>query len=432
MTQFSSKKISFSGVLLGGIGAGKMEILPNGLWNGFTFLNNWSQPLGPQNDFPGILGYHLGIFVENKAFLLQTVPVAGLPTVRHIDYRGDYPVCTLHYRQPSLGLTISLEAFSPWELSNVRGSSMPCCYFTLKIKNRRSKSARVAFLFMGRNLSGDWCVGRQNRIRDEKENVCLEFSNVAAPADDAKRGELQFSFAKKGWKTSYLESWNAVTKNFHFNAKDIHLAAWDSFSRNGELPNLKTRTVAMGENQELCGAVAAKRVLRPSEEATFSFLASWHFPVHPFGHRYARWFKNVSQVQRAASARREVSRNKIKKFHALVHELPFPNWFQDALINNLSPFFSSSWYVKDGRFAFYEAPVICPLMGTIDVGFYGSIPLSYFFPELEISQIRQFAKFQREDGYIPHDLGRNRIDTPSNGTTFYFWKDLNPKFVVKA
>ena len=419
-----------SGVPLGGIGAGKMEILPNGLWNGFTFLNNWTQPIASQNGFPGILGYHLGIFVEKKAFLLQTVPVAGLPVVKYIDYQGDFPLCTLRYEEPSLGLDISLEAFSPWELSNARESSVPCSYFQLKVKNRRRQPVRAAFLFIGRNLSGDWCVGRQNRIRDEKENIHLEFSNVLAPKEDFKRGTLLFSFRKQGWKTSYLESWNAVTKNFFFNATDIRLSAWDSFSRNGELPNLKSNTMALGENRELCGAVAAKRILQPSEEATFSFMASWHFPDHAFGHRYAHSFKNVSQVQHHAFRRQETARKKIKKFHALVRQLPFPDWFQDALINNLSPFFSSSWYVKDGRFAFYEAPVICPLMGTVDVGFYGSIPLSYFFPGLEISQIKQFAAFQREDGYIPHDLGRNRIDIPSNGTTFYLWKDLNPKFIL--
>ena len=432
MPRLSSKNGSLSGVPLGGIGAGKMEILPNGLFSNFSFMNNWSHPIGAQNDFPGILGYHLGIFSEDKAFLLQTVPVAGLPTVGSISYEGNFPVCTLYYHEPSLGLDISLEAFSPWQLSDARLSSLPCCYFTLRVKNLRSKPARVAFLFMGRNLSGDWCVGRQNRIREDKQSMHLEFSNVSAAADDPKRGSLSFSFEKQGWKTSYLESWNAVTKNFHFNSEDIRLSAWDSFSKCGELPNEKANATAGGENQELCGAVAAKRTLKSLEEAVFLFSASWYFPAHAFGHHYVRRFKNVSQVQRTASEKRESSRNKIKKFHNLVRQLPFPDWFQDALTNNLSPFFSSSWYVKDGRFAFYEAPVVCPLMGTVDVGFYGSIPLSYFFPELEMSQIRQFAAFQRADGYIPHDLGRNRIDTPSNGTTFYLWKDLNPKFVLMA
>ena len=86
----------FSGVPLGGIGAGKMELLPSGLFNAFSFLNNWTQPLNGQGSFPGVLGYHLGVFAqeegsEPKAYLLQTVPVADLPTVRDISYEGYFP-----------------------------------------------------------------------------------------------------------------------------------------------------------------------------------------------------------------------------------------------------------------------------------------------------------------------------------------------------
>ena len=430
MLRFNSKKVPLSGVPLGGIGAGKLEILPNGLWNSFTFLNNWSQPLAGPPDFAGILGYHLGIFTEKKSCLLQTVPVGGLPTVASIDYEGDFPACRLWYRDPALPVRVSLEAFSTWQPPDAAASGTPCVYFTVKIKNLRSVPVPAAFLFIGRNLSGEWCVGRRNRIHEDDRQVHLEFSNAAAPADDPRRGELLFSFEKRGWKTSFLESWNAVTKNFHFNTRDIRLSAWNFFSANGELPDLKSGHTAGGENQELCGAVAAKRVLKPGEEAVFSFTASWHFPVHPFGHAYARRFKNAAKVGQYAFARRERAARSVRKFHGLVRQLPFPEWFNDALINNLSPFFSSSWHVKDGRFAFYEAPVICPLMGTVDVGFYGSIPLSYFFPALEMSQMRQFARFQKSDGYIPHDLGRNRIDTPSTGTTFHLWKDLNPKFVL--
>ena len=65
MPVFHSGKESLSGVPLGGIGAGKFELLPNGLFNSFTFLNNWSCPLNGRGEFPGVLGYHLGVFVEH-------------------------------------------------------------------------------------------------------------------------------------------------------------------------------------------------------------------------------------------------------------------------------------------------------------------------------------------------------------------------------
>ncbi len=433
MPVFTSKDKLKSGVPLGGIGAGKLELLPNGLFNGFSFQNNWSEPISGNGSYPGILGFHMGVSTDTpavkKAFLLQTVPVAGLTTIKHIRYNGIFPCVRLQYDEPRLGFELSLEAFSPWIPGETSASSLPASFFQLKVRNPRAFPVRFGFIFIGLNTSGSWCVGRHNRIDDEKNTVSLEFSNSDRAGHDSRQGTLRFSFVKQGWQTSFMESWNAVTKNFSFNAENISLAGWDDF-KEGALPDTKPGFTACGENQELCGAVAAHRTLPARGEAVLTFMASWYFPNHPFGHRYTRWFKNAKAVAAHAVPRVRNIKRKVDAVQRGVFSLPYPRWFNEALLTNLSPFFSSSWFVGDGRFAFYEAPVVCPLMGTIDVGFYGSIPLGYFFPELELSQMRLFAASQREDGYIPHDLGKNRIDLPSNGTTFYQWKDLNPKFVL--
>lgn len=438
MPVYTAKDRMKSGLPLGGIGAGKIELLPNGLFNAATFQNNWSAPLMGSNGYPGILGFHLGLFTEygidskKKAFLLQTVPLHGIPHVGGIRYGGTFPKVELIYGEPDLPVEAALEAFSPWIPSDMKNSSLPCVLFTLKVKNKKPFPVRAGFLFIGRNLCGEWCVGRRNRVYDEPGALHLEFSNEDPSPQDPRQGTFRVTFKKEGWETSFLESWNAVTKNFSFKSEDIWLPAWDRFKEGGVLPNTKRGWVVLGENQELCGALAAVREIAPGDEKQLSFSFSWYFPRHPVGHRYQKWFKGAGDVARYALAHKEPLERKVNRFQKAVFSLPFPKWFCSALLTNLAPFFSSTWYGRDGSFAFYEAPVVCPLMGTLDVGFYGSIPLSYFFPELEISQIMQFARAQREDGYIPHDLGKNRIDLPSDGTTFYQWKDLNPKFILMA
>ncbi len=427
------------GMPFGGIGAGKLEVTPQGLFNAFTFQNNWSTPLTGPDEYPGILGFHLGFFAEEKtrrgpsrrkAFLLQTVPVLKIPTVKNIRYNGVFPRATLCYEEPGLGLDVSLEIFSPWLPGDLKNSSLPAVFFNLKIKNNKKNPVDVGFLFIGRNTSGEWCVGRRNRIDEDSKSLGIEFSNQDPSPHDMRQGTLRFTFLKNGWQTSFMESWNAVKNNFSFSPGDISMAAWDAFAEKGVLPNTKHAFTAEGENHELCGAVMARRTLAPDAESTLSFNAAWYFPKHDLGHSYERSFKSAAEVARYALPKQKEFKNKIEKIQGLVFSLSFPDWFKDALMTHLAPFFASSWYTKDGRFSFYEAPIVCPLMGTVDVGFYGSIPLSYFFPELEISLITQFAKAQRKDGYIPHDLGKNRLDMPSNGTTFYFWKDLNPKFIL--
>lgn len=435
MTLFTSRDKVKSGVPFGGIGAGKLEILPNGLFNAFTFQNNWSAPFGGTADFPGILGYHLGVWFKEpgrpaKAYLLQTPHVMSYPVAKAITYEGIFPRATLRYELAEPGLDVSLHVFSPWIPSDIKHSSLPAVYFTLEVKNRRKAPVEAGLLFIGRNTCGEWCVGRQNRIVPEKNRVHLEFSNVDPSAVDARQGALRFSFERAGWQMSWLESWNAVIRNFSFNAHSVSLEAWNYFSRAGELPDRCPHTTVQGENQELCGAVAAKRRLAPGGHARLSFTASWYFPMHPLGHRYSRWFKDAADVSRYALAHKDRFESVQARIEKAIFSFPFPRWFNEALLAALAPFNASTWYVRDGRFSFYEAPIVCPLMGTLDVGFYGSIPLSFFYPELEKSLIRQFARVQRLDGYIPHDLGKNRLDMPSNGTTFHLWKDLNPKFIL--
>lgn len=439
MPVFTARENVRSGVPFGGIGAGKFEILPNGLFNAFTFQNNWSTPLLGTEEYPGILGYHLAVSVEpegrpdqKKTRLLQTVPIQGLPTVRNISYDGSFPTAKLTYDDPSLGVDVTLEVFSPWIPGDAKHSALPAAFFRLTVKNRLKRPARIGVLFIGRNLCGEWCVGRRNRVHETDRVLHLDFSNVDPSPRDVKQGTLRFSFDKQGWDSSFVDSWNAVTRNFSFNSQSISLKAWDWFVRDGRLPNHRSNHVARGENQELCGAVALHRRLAPGRSASAEFTAAWHFPKHHLGHRYERWFPSAAAVSDYAFPRRAKLHERSLEVERTVLSFPFPKWFNEALLANLAPFNSSSWFVKDGRFSFYEAPVICPLMGTLDVGFYGSIPLAYLFPELELSQMRQFAAVQRADGYVPHDLGKNRLDLPSDGTTFYLWKDLSPKFALMA
>ena len=216
MPSFTSRDAVRSGMPLGGIGAGKLEIRPNGVFDAFTFLNNWSHPIAGDG-ISGLLGYHLAVSAEpaertsgarrpKKAFLLQTAPVAGLPTVRAIRYEGSFPRVVLSYDEPSLDVAVTLEAFSPWIPGDVKNSSLPVVFFSLKIRNRRRTPVRAGFLFIGRNVSGDWTVGRRNRVIDETRSVHLEFSHEDRAARDPKNGVLRFSFEKPGWRTSYFES----------------------------------------------------------------------------------------------------------------------------------------------------------------------------------------------------------------------------------
>lgn len=432
MPVYYSSDAMKAGMPLGGIGAGKLEILPNGLLNAFTFQNNWSSPIQGMNGYPGVLGYHLALFIDKKAYLLQTIPVQDIPVLKKIRYEALFPKLKLTYEIPDKSVEVSLEGFSGWLPGNIQDSSLPHVNFSLNIRNLSQKTRQISVMLVVRNTVGEWGIGQVNRVREEGPYLSLELSREDKSRQDVRNGSLVFLFEKKNWKMSFKENWNAVSRNFHFAHENINLSFWKEFYRSGALSSGEAASASVTENRELCSAIAASRPLAAKKNAGLKFSASWYFPNHAFGHYYEAHFKNARAVARYGVSKRAVHEKKVGEIHKLVAKLPFPGWFNEALLQNLAPFYASTWYTRDGRFAFYEAPVVCPLMGTLDVGFYGSIPLAYFFPKLEISQILQFARYQRPDGYIPHDLGRSRLDLPSNGTTFYFWKDLNSKYILMA
>ncbi len=434
MPKYTSRDKVKSGLPLGGIGAGKMEIMPNGSINFITFQNNWSEPIVGEEG--GILGFHFGIFTEcagkRIARLLQTNRVGTFPCVEKIEYEGVFPFARLNYHDKRLPLKIELTAFSPFIPQRSKDSSTPGTFLTFRLKNPTKKAIIASLLITGRNTVGNWGVGRFNAVTKDKDQVHLTFKNDRREPlqNDFSMGDMTISVAQGAGEVTYLGEWNLQSECFRLKESNLRLVAWDSFSYTGSLPNVNTKDLVEGESIELGGALAVKFIIRPGQTKEIPLIYSWFFPTHTVGHAYAKYFKNSTEVSRYMFEDRQRLFKATKAWHDKLTSSRLPSWFRDALVNNLYPLFSSTWYGRKGEFAAYEAPVVCPLMGTLDVRFYGSIPLSIFFPDLELDAMKRFAQAQRKDGYIPHDLGRKRIDLPSNGTTYYKWKDLCSKFVL--
>ncbi|MBL7069043.1 MAG: hypothetical protein ISS34_04225 [Candidatus Omnitrophica bacterium] len=434
MPKYTSRDNVNSGVPLGGIGAGKIEIMPNGSFNFITFQNNWSEPL--KNNKAGVLGFHFGIYAESDgvktAKLLQTHKINSFPRVERIEYEGSFPFARLEYHDRKIPLNIELSSFSSLIPRNTKDSSLPGAFFTFKLKNPTRKTITASLLIMGRNTVGDWGIGRFNTVTRDKDFTHLTFASRRKEPirNDFSLGDMTISVGRNSGEIMYMGEWNLQGECFRLKENCLKLDAWEYFSKMGRLPNISTGSVVESESRELGGALCVKFDLRPGQTKEIPVIYSWFFPVHTVGHAYAKWFRNSREVARYMFAHQKRLYIQTRAWHDKVLSSGLPNWFKDALVNNLYPLFSGTWYGRKGEFAAYEAPMVCPLMGTLDVRFYGSIPLGLLFPDLELTSMRQFAAAQRKDGYIPHDLGKKRIDLPSDGTTYYRWKDLCSKFVL--
>ncbi|MCM8813521.1 MAG: GH116 family glycosyl hydrolase [Candidatus Omnitrophica bacterium] len=433
----STEKIR-CGMPLGGIGAGKLEITPYGTLDYINFLNNWNTPLCNRSNAEsgkavGVSGFHFAIRVKTPAAgickLLQTEKIADYPAVKKIEFDGRFPFARLRYEDDNLPIDVQMLAYSFFIPGDTNNSCLPAAVFVFEVFNRMDKELDIALLSMARNIVCRHSVGRFNKVRKTRELVGIEFCHDNPLPQDPAEGTLFLAVPQGIGEVSYLGDWN-LQKDFFVFEPHIRLDAVDQLGRDGCLSNENPAGIVESQSVELGGALSVCLQLAPQERQVVPFLLSWHFPNHWAGHAYERKFRSAEEVSVYIHKHYDSLREANNRLSSIVASMGLEDWLQDALLNNLYPLISSSWFTRKGTFALYEAPLVCPLMGTLDVYFYASVAVGCLFPSLDCQTLLLFKESIRESGYVPHDLGLERLDLPSNGTTRPLWKDLNPKFII--
>ncbi|MFH1459325.1 MAG: GH116 family glycosyl hydrolase [Candidatus Omnitrophota bacterium] len=438
MPIYDSKQHIKSGIPLGGIGAGKLEITPYGTLDYITYQNNWTNPIcnatnKDKQKAQGIAGFHFALYVNAQAAvickLLQTEKIQNYRTISQIEFKGEFPYARLNYKDRNLPVKISLCANSIFIPADIKNSSLPACVFEFEVMNPMPKNIEVGIMCVARNLISKNSVGRLNSLKKYGKLVGLEFLHTQPLAQDSQAGDTFLSVSKKSGRISFLSGWNMQKENFCFEPK-VGLDAFEYFEKNGTLPNLRMKHPTQSQSFELGGALAVSFKLTPGQNKKVPFFYTWHFPQHFQGHLYEKSFRKSKDVAIYVDKNINFLQARTRQLPAIIKSMELAPWLADALMNNLYTLFSSSWLTRNNDFTMYESPLICPLMGTLDVYFYASVVIGLLYPELDKKALLLFKKNIRKNGYIPHDLGLDRIDLPSNGTTMLLWKDLNPKFIL--
>ena len=147
-----------SGVPLGGIGTGKVEICPDGALHHLTINNN---DVFPIDGMPGTFLAVSARSAESKVLkVLQTRSEIASPDMllnaHEIDYRGLYPRCMVEYASGDLPLKIKLTAFSPVIPRFLEASSLPIAFLVFDIVNASSGKVDGNLVFSWEDVSGCW------------------------------------------------------------------------------------------------------------------------------------------------------------------------------------------------------------------------------------------------------------------------------------
>ena len=402
------------------------------------------------------------------------------------DYYALYPKSWYDYRWNQFPAHVVLEQFSPILPNNYRETSYPVAVYRWHAENPTDRAVTVSVMLSWANMLG-WFNsfsrdlnsrrnhGNRNRFASESQGAAgtmkgLVFDrNHFGPVENEWDGQ----FVIAALETSGVEVSHFTT----FNPADDGKRVWESFARDGSLSGNGDDWVSSGET--LAGAIAVRFTLKPGEKRTIPMVIAWDLPIIEFGSG-RKWYRRYTDFYGTTGTKAwDIARDGLLKSAEwsdaidnwqapYVNDESKPLWYRGELFNEL-------YILADGgtlwgrpvtsdpktppSFAFMEC-FDYPYYATLDVRFYGSMPLVKLWPDIDKQVLREFAKTVPENspdkyvwqwkteqtnetalrtrkarGSVPHDLGVPEEDPIFQSNQFSWqnttdWKDLNTKFVL--
>jgi non-lysosomal glucosylceramidase len=405
------------------------------------------------------------------------------------DYYALYPKSWFDYRWDKFPAHVVLEQFSPVLPDNYKESSYPVAVYRWHAENPTSRPVTVSILVSWENMVGafrSYSRGLDDALYEGNFNRFVASAadpSSGAPAmkgvvfDRKRSGDVRDEWDGQLTIATLDAPGTEVTYQTTFIPSGDGGAVWAPFSKDGRLANDGLSWVSSGE--PLAGAIAVRFTLKPGEKRTVPMVIAWDLPVVEFGsgrkwhRRYTEFYgtsgTNVWRIAGDALANAAGWSDAIDAWQApYVKDASKPSWYRGELFNELYILADggSVWARPVGStpetaytFGFLEC-FDYPYYATLDVRFYGSMPLVKFWPDIDKQVLRQFAetvpkevadkqlwvwksfqtrknefRLRKAKGAVPHDLGVPTEDPFVQVNQFSWqntndWKDLNTKLVL--
>ena len=513
-----------SGVPLGGIGSGSVEVRPDGYFHDWLIFNlgSWApdQPNGEDGKQPemgpGALAFFLRAQKDGGEPQLRRLGIredqndlyslGWCKNVQSIRFQGYFPIAQVSYVDDSLPVEVTAEFFSPFIPHEASKSGTPGFHglFTIRntspyrvdvslmsklsnplawgfsdraLENSVSKTAGGVALTMtthadqapkqtlgGLSMSlsggepswvlgdfesyvsnGDWFGGSFGTVQDgylrgfRTAGRLPSLSGAVCPAKSARFTNEEISAMRPDDAKKVIEQLGAYPSLASL-IERIRLVDAKQFDSEEGLRRVvrelshrldhmagKDRTDASWGHGALCSGIS----LAPGETKQIRFNLAWHFPHHfsgegpDMGHMYENWFANAEEANRYMIENFEDHHAKVTQFARTLFDTSLPPEMASAWSAQLSTLNKCTWWTKDGRFAVWEGLGCCGFH-TMDITYQGSFSILSLFPELQLSQMKMGADYQRADGRVAHFFTPDLLHV-DNG---FDRVDMNPQFVM--
>lgn len=427
-----------SGVPLGGVGAGKLEICADGLFRNITINGNIDAPIRLSD------GTFFAVRAETyqgaSGRIIATEELHGLPCFSKLEFDGSYPTARLEADDPDFPIAVEIGATGPIIPRNVKDSALPLALFAVKL-TAKDLPAQASAVFCAENLLG--CGGGLSPGLTERGTLSEGFYEIweerAGNSESSwdsgdyhgllfdggekqeKRSQGQYVLATDAPVSSHLVGWRL----------DDSADAWTGFFKNGRFPE---NAAASSSGERTAGGVAVDVDLQPGETREVRFIFAWHVPVFQqspvaeYGHYYSNFFNDAGEVAVYGLQNFDRLRSEAAEVPDLLRSSSLPGWFARSLANDAFVFSTGTWLTRDGRFAVNEGPThMFGCMGTLDQKLYANHYYSLFFPELDRTELLGFARAQARNGGLRHDLGAGHIEMRGKHCQ---WPDLVCGFAI--
>lgn len=463
------------GMPLGGISTGCIDLDARGVcgfssifnpWSKCPAVANWRMPRKPQ-----LMSPLLGLSIDDQVWVLampevvrggsvpvcqdpffghsaekadvrQLDPIEGVLPAQEIHYFGHYPVVDVEF-ETSAPISVGLRAWAPFIPGDLTASNCPAIVFEVHLMNSSSAPHAGSLVF---NFPGP----------DAEEALAFSFARTQVREDIAGMhivssggvGYLLASDDQEGLRTGAA----------------MQPASWRMMRK--QLPQPQREPAAAGfEYRDGGVSLATSFSLHPGEDKVSRFFLTWYAPIWKGAERerlavlqplhaggaptewnaspwsdanyytlkYADRFADALDVARQIAREHASLLERILAWQSVIYaEEKLPVWLRDSLINNLCLLTEcalwvearpplDAWAIPDGGFGLIESPRGDPDLGCIPCDWYGNLPLVFFYPELAMSNIRSYKRYQRSDGAAPFWLGILG-DLPDFVTTSYDWQ----------
>jgi uncharacterized protein (DUF608 family) len=435
-----------SGVPLGGIGVGAVDLAPDGHFTRIA-INNWATDSGvararsdnPEWDSEAFLAlWEKGSSGKVSAIRLERDPLTlhGMGGYRHSTYRGLFPTARIAFDDPTAGdphSLVSVFAHSGLVPQNVKDSSLPGFWIEVTLANSDSKPVEASVALSWPDLIGrgiyDVVPGAERTGYDGSFDVS-KLAKVPSPTTQVEQLQFEAFNGLRQFTTSTPSIRQATFQNY-INAVAIlaevpdggsistssswnpsETDPWKSFREDGAFRSTNGATLLSKDGAvSSASAVAIKARIAGGGKQTFRFLITWAIPPAPhasvqfgdsdYGRYFQNYFPDFKSLVRYEIKERERILKETQEWHRPILESTLPDWLKFKIINSAYTIYTNTMLNTHGDFSVMEGGM-GGLAGTMDQRMVAHPFYQKFFTQLDRAELQRFADNQDTDGGILH------------------------------